>query len=669
MKAFEQIKPTGWFLPRSSVVMRQGFESLGEGLSSALKELKRCRLSMASIDAKCQNAANLVNAGADRVCSALQDTEQSRIVDGIAFRREMFARLNALEDKLEASQTALEKHFDAELAVVVGQFAAKFDTLSNEIGAKLDAFAEGFYAGIGAMAESLNAQLATESAGIVRTVQGQGKSAAEAARDAGKMLDAELRNAVSDAEARILDSEARILDSVAKLGDATSETRTAVAAAAEAARDARNTLDAELRDAVSGAEARILDSVAKLGDATSETRTAVAAAAAAAGDIGARIGDVASAQKAAFDSAIGDAKGEILDCVVDKAGAVVKTINDGRGLYYNPDEIVAAEARGLCDIAKRPGFEEEYRALVRNLPPESVATINRIISRLERIKGRSGRLEIYTDDEKVKLRELLVFWKEVVSVSDGMYCWRNYMLPKNHFSPNVFFYRYGMDLMKNPEAFRTKDVIDAGAYIGDSALILSEYTSGRIFCFEASSRNHALMQKTLAMNGLDRAVAENLALGSHRGEMVLRECEDRSDRNSFRTAMLPNPDSVETCRVITLDEYVEEKKLTGIGLIKMDVEGTEQDVIKGALNTIRKFRPALLISIYHNADDFMKIKPMIEALDLDYDMRIYHPSIRSVVDETLLVCEQRSPAAKPPSRTRRPGIKKTATTDNKKEQK
>ncbi|HBC93028.1 MAG TPA: hypothetical protein DCZ10_09055, partial [Pelotomaculum sp.] len=59
-------------------------------------------------------------------------------------------------------------------------------------------------------------------------------------------------------------------------------------------------------------------------------------------------------------------------------------------------------------------------------------------------------------------------------------------------------------------------------------------------------------------------------------------------------------------QAITLDEYVAKHQLD-VGLIKVDIEGTEREFLKGAKQTIMSKRPILLISIYHTADDFLDI--------------------------------------------------------------
>lgn len=53
----------------------------------------------------------------------------------------------------------------------------------------------------------------------------------------------------------------------------------------------------------------------------------------------------------------------------------------------------------------------------------------------------------------------------------------------------------------------------------------------------------------------------------------------------------------ETVQVDTLDAYMEGTDIE-VGLIKVDIEGAEQDFLAGARKTIEKHKPVLLMSIY-----------------------------------------------------------------------
>jgi len=62
-----------------------------------------------------------------------------------------------------------------------------------------------------------------------------------------------------------------------------------------------------------------------------------------------------------------------------------------------------------------------------------------------------------------------------------------------------------------------------------------------------------------------------------------------------------------------------------VGLIKVDIEGAERDFLAGAERTIREQKPVLIISIYHSADDFYSIKPLIESWGLGYKSKVWKP--------------------------------------------
>ena len=65
---------------------------------------------------------------------------------------------------------------------------------------------------------------------------------------------------------------------------------------------------------------------------------------------------------------------------------------------------------------------------------------------------------------------------------------------------------------------------------------------------------------------------------------------------------------------MSIDKLVEEKKLPKVDFIKLDIEGAEPDCLKGAAETIKKFRPKLAICIYHDLEHFVSIPKYIKGL-------------------------------------------------------
>ena len=64
-----------------------------------------------------------------------------------------------------------------------------------------------------------------------------------------------------------------------------------------------------------------------------------------------------------------------------------------------------------------------------------------------------------------------------------------------------------------------------------------------------------------------------------------------------------------TIAVVRIDDLCEEFRPT---LIKMDIEGAEQDALDGAMTTIDRDRPDLAISVYHRVHDLWTLALAID---------------------------------------------------------
>ena len=142
-----------------------------------------------------------------------------------------------------------------------------------------------------------------------------------------------------------------------------------------------------------------------------------------------------------------------------------------------------------------------------------------------------------------------------------------------------------------------------------------------------------MLQETLKMNQIKNAKTYQLALSALSGTLELSNdgsCSTFHSRSS----------QVFTVPVTTLDLFVLEHHLNGIGLIKVDIEGDEQNFLLGAKETIYQNRPILMISIYHNIQDFLRIKPLIESWNLGYTFQIHKPFVEeNIAAELLLIAE------------------------------
>ena len=172
-------------------------------------------------------------------------------------------------------------------------------------------------------------------------------------------------------------------------------------------------------------------------------------------------------------------------------------------------------------------------------------------------------------------------------------------------------------------------VIDAGACWGDTALYFANKVGekGRVYSFEFVPSNISIFKKNLALN-------QHMI---NRIKLIKNPLYDRSDTASNFKDQVPairiTSEQFEGCdgivTSISIDDFVEEYNLTSVDFIKMDIEGAEPIALKGAIETIKKFKPKLAIAIYHSTgkhgmDDFVNIPAYINNLDLGYKLYLGH---------------------------------------------
>ena len=311
-----------------------------------------------------------------------------------------------------------------------------------------------------------------------------------------------------------------------------------------------------------------------------------------------------------------------------------------RKLYFHPGEREAL-AKLFSDAMNREDSAQRFSALISGLDNESRNTVSDIIHRMGMIAdGNKSLQDVYTQREQEEfVRMNDEFSSKIVKLNDNLYYYNGYYLPVNQFDSSVFFTRYGIDKLTTLDSVRNKHIIDAGGYVGDTALLFSSYTDKDIHVFEASPSNMDIIRETIRLNHLDNIVPVSKALGEKSGTATFSLGERNSCNSLVERPGYNYPDHIEV-PVVTLDDYVRENDLE-VGLIKVDIEGGEQMLLRGAVETIRTQHPILLISIYHSANDFFEIKPMIEKMCDKYTFRIVKPANPAIALETILLAEVR----------------------------
>jgi FkbM family methyltransferase len=170
---------------------------------------------------------------------------------------------------------------------------------------------------------------------------------------------------------------------------------------------------------------------------------------------------------------------------------------------------------------------------------------------------------------------------------------------------------------------------DIGANVGFFSVIAARLVgaTGRVVAFDPLPSNIAAIAHNANLNGFERVIGKELALGKVDGEASFIVS---ADPNWGRLASLgKTPEAVRGELKVTvrrIDTVVSEG-LAPPDAIKMDVEGAEVDVLEGASETLRSSRPILFIDL-HGTNQ--RVAAILSALD--YDARVSGGDGKSIVD-------------------------------------
>ena len=150
---------------------------------------------------------------------------------------------------------------------------------------------------------------------------------------------------------------------------------------------------------------------------------------------------------------------------------------------------------------------------------------------------------------------------------------------------------------------------DLGAYNGDTIRQLLNYTDTvrRVLALEPDKRSYKRLEKYAADE--DRCeILLSRAAAWDKSEILSFDSGGNRNSNVYSGVSFQAPvtNKVEIFGA-TLDELVAEHSFDSLDYIKYDVEGAEEPAILGSVNTINKFAPDVLISLYHRSEDLYSL--------------------------------------------------------------
>lgn len=149
-------------------------------------------------------------------------------------------------------------------------------------------------------------------------------------------------------------------------------------------------------------------------------------------------------------------------------------------------------------------------------------------------------------------------------------------------------------------------VVDAGGNLGNHSVYFSMFSKAReIHVFEPQKLVFQILERNLKLNGCRNVVAHNVALGAAPGHIQLY---DQMPGNSGSTEFREASVGEDAYPVETIDAL----DLPRLDFMKIDVEGAELGVLKGAEKTIAKFKPALFMELKPTSPDYGATKEFLD---------------------------------------------------------
>jgi FkbM family methyltransferase len=139
-------------------------------------------------------------------------------------------------------------------------------------------------------------------------------------------------------------------------------------------------------------------------------------------------------------------------------------------------------------------------------------------------------------------------------------------------------------------------IIDVGGNIGHLTLPFAKllHNTGKVYCFEPVPFLFERLSVNVSLNNFSNIQLVKKALTDGKEELFYSTPAAGNSGGTFLSTMTNAAGAVES---ITLDDFVRQNGITQINLVKIDVEGFELKVLKGAAESIKKFKPVLIIEV------------------------------------------------------------------------
>jgi FkbM family methyltransferase len=180
----------------------------------------------------------------------------------------------------------------------------------------------------------------------------------------------------------------------------------------------------------------------------------------------------------------------------------------------------------------------------------------------------------------------------------------------------VFMTNHEEDIIEHFTPKEGDIVVDIGAHMGRYTIISSKRVgaNGKVVAIEAHPGNFEMLKSNIKLNQLTNVIPLNYAAYSKETKIKLYLPEVESGYTIYNTIMsnrARTEDKFVEVSANTLDYLLQLNEITDVNWVKIDVEGAEFEVLKGASNVLSKSKDIALLIEVHGKDTY---EPIIESL-------------------------------------------------------
>lgn len=182
----------------------------------------------------------------------------------------------------------------------------------------------------------------------------------------------------------------------------------------------------------------------------------------------------------------------------------------------------------------------------------------------------------------------------------------------------VFMTGHEDELMKYFTPGQGSIVVDVGAHIGIYTIMSAKRVgkNGKVIAIEADPANFRILERNIKLNQLTNVIALNRAAFSRQTRLKLYLPQEQSGRTIYNTVMADraqNEDPFVEVEADTLDAILNSQGLPAIDWLKIDVEGGEYEVLRGAHSTISNSKNLSLMVEVHGSEMFTPVSQFLTA--------------------------------------------------------